>query len=233
MIRANDEQLRQLLLGQQQVMQETYDILNAEQRKDDVLAAVVLSSRGHHPNRIARLDPSRVFSAEAIEAMCVRYRMRFLDAARFKGDLAPRAIYELRHLELRSEAPLKGFRIMAPAAGFKRSKNSLDPLLFVGVGTDHYYLVHRGKLDLSSWREVAVWPLRSAWQAAAMLCVIAASLSLAVPNEWVGSISPELWGGHRLVALLFCTMVLASITAFCWLTFGGKFSREVWNDHRS
>jgi hypothetical protein len=233
MIRANDEQLRQLLLGQQQVLQETYEILGTEQRKDDVLAAVVLSSRGHHPNRIARLDPTRVYSLEALEAMCVQYRLRFLDAGRFKGNLSPRAIYELRHLEYRSEAPLKGFKIMAPAVGFKRPKTDLDPLLFVGVGAEHYYLVHKGKLDITPWRAVMAWPFRSPWQLAAVVLVLAGALSLLVPNAWMGSLSPEHWGGYRLTALLFSSMVLASITSFCWFTFGGKFSREVWNDHRS
>ena len=67
MIRANDERLRQLLLGQQQVLLEVQEVLDAEQKKDDVLSAVVLSSKGDHINRIERLDPDRVFSEEAIQ----------------------------------------------------------------------------------------------------------------------------------------------------------------------
>src|SRR6187551_291762 len=102
MIRANDERMRQLLIGQQQVLQEVNEVLDAEQKKDDVLSAVVLSSKGDYINHIQRLDPDRVFSEEDIRKLCVTYRLRFLDAGRFKGPLPPRALYELRRLELRA-----------------------------------------------------------------------------------------------------------------------------------
>ena len=80
MIRANDERLRQLLLGQQQVLQEVQDVLDAEQKKDDILSAVVLSSKGDHINHIQRLDPERVFSEESIRRLCVAYRLRLASA---------------------------------------------------------------------------------------------------------------------------------------------------------
>ena len=62
MVPTNDERLRQLLLGQQRLMEEVQGILDGEQRKDDHLAASVLASQGDHINRIQRPDPDRIFS---------------------------------------------------------------------------------------------------------------------------------------------------------------------------
>ena len=164
MIRANDERLQRILLGQLQVVEEVHGILEEEEKKDDVLRAVVLSSRGHHINHIARLDPERVFREDAIRRMCIKHRLRFLDAGLFKGSLPPRALFELRRLEARSDGPLGGFKVMAPAARFRLCDSDADPLLFVPVGTDHFYLVHKWGNDLSPMRTLRAWPLRGPLQ---------------------------------------------------------------------
>lgn len=233
MIRANDERLRQLLLGQQQVLQEVQDVLDAEQKKDDVLSAIVLSSKGDHINHIQRLDPDRVFSEDSIRRLCVTYRLRFLDAGRFKGPLPPRALYELRRLELRSSVPLKGFKVMAPASRFRLCDGDADPFLFVPVGPKHYYLVHRWGNPLSSLRAIAAWPWRGAAELAVSVFMLALAAACLLPNRMIGAdAAQEWWGAHRWLALLWTTMVLASITVFAWFAFFGKFSRQAWNDHR-
>ena len=232
MIRANDDQLRELLLGQQQLMQEAFSILETEEKKDDVLSAVVLSSRGEQINRIARLDPERVFSESALQKICVAYRLRFLDAGYFKGSLPPRALYELRRLEARAQVPLKGFKILAPAVRFRSSRASVDPLLFVVVGPQHYYLVHKWGPGLTLLRAMLAWPLRSAGHLAISVAIVAIGVSAVLPNQAVGSLATDWWGSQRFLALLWSTMVLASLTAFSWLTFRGQFSKDVWKDHR-
>lgn len=233
MIRANDERLRQLLLGQQQVLQEVQDVLDAEQKKDDILSAVVLSSKGDHINHIQRLDPERVFSEESIRRLCVAYRLRFLDAGRFKGPLPPRALYELRRLELRSAAPLKGFKVMAPASRFKLCDSNSDPLLFVPVGPKHYYLVHRWGGDLSPWRILQAWPLRGPVELACSVIALAMLAAALLPGRMIGADPAQAWwGAHRVLALLWTSTVFASFTVFAWFAFFGKFSRQAWRDHR-
>lgn len=233
MIRANDERLRQLLLGQQQVLQEVQEVLDAEQKKDDLLSAVVLSSKGDHVNHIERLDPDRIFTAQAVYRLCVTYKLRFLDAGHFKGTLPPRALYELRRLELRTAVPLKGFKILAPAGRFKLCDSEADPFLFVAVGPEHYYLVHRWGSHLSPWRAVMAWPWRGPSELAVSVLLLAVVCAALLPNRMIGA-DPALawWGGHRLLALLWTSMVLAGSTVFAWFAFFGKFSREAWRDHR-
>lgn len=233
MIRANDDRLRHILLGQQQVLREVQDVLDAEQKKDDVLSAVVLSSKGDHINRIQRLDPDRVFSESAIRKLCVTHRLRFLDAGRFKGTLPPRALYELRRLELRAAEPLKGFKILAPAARFKLCDSNADPFLFVPVGPKHYYLVHRWGPDLSPFRAAIAWPLRGPGELAATVLLFAVLAACMLPNQLIGADPAQAWwGAHRVLALLWTSVVLGSSVIFAWFAFFGKFSRQAWNDHR-
>jgi hypothetical protein len=230
---ANDERLREILLGQEALLRDVEAVLREEQDKDDVLRAAVLSSQGEGINRIHRMDPDRVFTIDGIRSLCVRYRLRFLDAGRYKGTLPPSALYHLRALESRAEAPLKGFKIMAPASRFKLCDSNADPLLFVPIGPKHFYLVHKWGNHVSPLREALVWPLKGPVELSVALVVLAALAAGLLPNNVIGA-SPELpwWGAHRALAMLWTSMVFASFTVFAWFTFFGKFSREAWRDPR-
>lgn len=212
-------------------MHEVQEILSREQDRDDVLRATVLSSKGHRVNRIPRLDPDRVFHVSAIRALCVRYRLRFLDAGRFKGTLPGAAILELRRLEARSEGPLRGFKVMAPAARFKLCDSDADPLLFVAVGPEHYYLVHKWGRDLHAWRAFVLWPLRGPLQGVATLLALALVAAALLPNTVIGAAgSAPWWGAHRMLAALWTVMLTAGFASFGWFAFFGKFSDSAWND---
>lgn len=230
MLRANDERLQRLLRGQERLVQEAYDILQEEQKKDDVLRAIVLSSHKPTVNHIVRLDPERVFHVQNIRTMCIRYRLRFLDAGRFKGELPSRALYELRRLESRSDAPLGGFKVMAPASRFKLCDSDADPMLFVPVGVDHYYLVHKWGKDLSWHRAVLAWPLRGMMQLALSMSLIAMGAAALLPTWLLTSdTTATWWGAHRFIALLWTMGICTSFTLFSWFTFFGQFSRSAWN----
>lgn len=233
MLSANEERLRAILLGQEQLLQEAHAILAEEQVHDDVLRAAVLSSKGHRVNRIKRLDPARVFHVDAIRALCVRYRLRFLDGARFKGHIPGAALVELRRLESRSPEPLRGFKVMAPAVRFKTCDSNADPMLFVAVGPEHYYLVHRWGADMHPLRAWLCWPLRGPAQAITSVLVLALIAAAALPNMFVGA-DPAMpwWGSHRLLAALWTVMLSAGFGSFGWFAFLGRFSSTCWNDPR-
>ena len=233
MIPTNDERLRQLLLGQQQLMEEVEGILAEEQRKDDHLSAAVLSSRGDHINHILRPDPDRIFSEKDIQRLCVAYKLRFLDAGRFKGKLPPRALYELRRLEARSPEALQGFKIMAPAKRFKLCDSDADPFLFAPIGPKHYCLVHHWGRHVSPWRLLLVWPWRGPVELGVSVLLMALLIGAAVPNHLLG-VGPGMawWGAHRVLGMVWLTFVLAGFTTFAWFAFFGMFSRRAWRDHR-
>lgn len=236
MIHANDERLQRLLMGQERFLQEVHGILEEEQKKDDILRAVVrsdahrASTRGS-VNRIARLDPDRVFHIGSIRRLCVRYRLRFLDAGRYQGELPPRALYELRRLEARAEGPLRGFKVMAPAGRFTLCDSDADPLLFVPVGKEHYYLVHKWGGDLRWYRALLTWPLRDPLRLAVSVLLLAMLGAALLPTS-VLTHAPDAgwWGLHRLLALIWTSMVAASFTVFSWFAFFGQFSSDAWDN---
>jgi hypothetical protein len=229
----DDQRLHEILLGQQTFLREVEAVLRVEQDKDDVLRAAILSSRGEAVNHIRRLDPSRVFTQDSIRVMCVRYRLRFLDAGRYKGTIPSAAVFQLRTIEGRAEAPLRGFKIMAPASRFKLCDSNADPLLFIPIGPRHYYLVHKWGADVSPLRAVTAWPFKGPVELAVGVLLLGLLGAALLPNAVIGA-SPELpwWGAHRVLAILWTSMVFASFTVFAWFTFFGKFSRDAWRDPR-
>lgn len=224
------ERLERLLLGQENVMEEVFLLLHDEQKQDDLLKAIVLSSMKEQPARIAGVDPERVYHRESIKTMCVRYRLRFLPGGLFKGPIPNQAIYALRLLERKAEAPLNSFMVMAPARRFKLCDSEVDPLLFVPIGNDLYFLVHKWGKDISPVRNILNWPLRTPAHLAALVVSCAVILSMLVPN-WLLTSDPSasFWGFHRVLFVFWSTMVCASFTVFGWFAFFGQFSAEAWN----
>ncbi|MEO8590508.1 MAG: hypothetical protein ABI432_14120 [Flavobacteriales bacterium] len=223
------DRLERMLRGQLQLVEQVHQWLREEQKHDDILRAVVLSSRKERAAVIHGIDPDRVFSATTIRKLCVKYRLRFLDGALYKGQLPNQAVQAVRVLERKADAPLTSFKIMAPAERFRLCDSEVDPLLFVPLGKDTYYLVHKWGNDLAWHRVLLNWPFRSPVQL--MLSVLLAAMVLAslVPSQWLSPDAPVFFNGQRLMLLFWSTMVCAGFTAFGWFAFFGQFSAQAWN----
>ncbi|MBP6644068.1 MAG: hypothetical protein KA186_13320, partial [Flavobacteriales bacterium] len=128
------------------------------------------------------------------------------------------------------EAPLTSFMLMAPASRFKLCDSELDPLLFVPMDNDLYYLVHKWGNDLGPIRRIVNWPLRTPAHLATLVVLFGLVLSLFVPTGILTSDpSASFWGLHRLLFLFWSIMVSASFTVFGWFAFFGQFSNDAWN----
>lgn len=224
------ERLERMLLGQANVLEEVHHLLYDEQKQDDLLRAMVLSSMDERPVRITGMDPERIFHRDTIRTLCIRYRLRFLPGGLFKGPVPSTAIYALRGLERKAGSPLKSFMVMAPAGRFKLCDSEVDPLLFVPLGNDRFYLVHKWGSDLSAARRILNWPVRTVAHLAILVLLFAAVSSMLVPTHWMTTDpTATFWGAHRMLFLLWTTMVSASFTVFGWFAFFGQFSAEAWN----
>lgn len=218
------ERLSRILRGQEALLTEVHQLLAEEQKQDDVLRAVVLSSRGHRPVSIVDPDPERIYHIDIIRGLCVRYRLRFLEAGLFKGPLPLQAVHAIRQLERSAPGPLSSFMIMAPASRFRLCDGEADPLLFVPLGDDRYYLVHKWGNDLSRTRAWITWPVRTPLNLTLTVVMLAMLVALAIP----GSVLQQ-WGVHRASLMIWNTMVFGSFTVFGWMAFFGQFSTEAWN----
>lgn len=218
------ERLERFLLGQHTLLTEVHQWLEEEQKHDDILRAVVLSSRKERPVKIEGLDPDRIFSLGTIRESCIKYRLRFLDGGLFKGEIPLQAVHAIRELERHAQEPLSSFKIMAPAERFKLCDSEVDPLLFVPVATDAYYLVHKWGSDLSPLRVLRGWPTRAPSNLAFTVTAFAALIALIIPGYVL-----ETWQVNRMIFMIWCTMVCYSFTLFGWFAFFGQFSVHCWN----
>src|SRR6476620_2382182 len=88
------------------------------------------------------LETDRIFHVSHIRKVCIDYRLRFLDSQMFRHEFPDEAITQIRTLEQKHGTDLGGFRIIAPTKAF-HLHNYNDPLLFVPIGNDYYYLIHQ------------------------------------------------------------------------------------------
>ncbi len=126
------------------------------------ISARVENSQGEAINLLDpnQLSAARIFHINQIKTICINYRLRFLDAKFFKGDLPAQAISEIRHIESSHQIDLKGFKIMAPSKLFVLKKTD-DPLLFVPIANDYYYLICKWGNDLHPLRKLLAWPTKN------------------------------------------------------------------------
>lgn len=224
------DRLERVLRGQHQLMDQVHNWLQEEEKHDDILRAVVLSSNKQDTVDPARLDPQRIYHSDAIKALCIKYRLRFLDAGLFKGDIPDQAVVAIRDLERRVGEPVTSYKMMAPSARFKLCDSEVDPLLFVPVGNDRYYLVHKWGNDLGWQRVLSGWAFRTPAHLAASVLMLSVVLTALVPAHLITS-NPDVgfWGGHRVLFFFWISTVCTSFTVFAWFAFFGQFSDRSWN----
>lgn len=227
--RTERERLEQVLIGQTELMFEVHLWLEEEQKRDDLIRALVLSSRKQHVVGINGIDPDRIFSLDTIERLCVKYRLRFLDGGLYKGEVPSQAVQAIRSLERKAEGPLTSFMVMAPAQRFKLCDSEVDPLLFVPIGNERYYLVHKWGNDLSRVRSLAYWPVRSPLRLIATVFLLAFICAMAVPTSLIAPEAASFFNGQRLLMLFWSVMVFGGFTVFGWFAFFGQFSTQAWN----
>ncbi len=223
------ERLEKVLLGQSELVYQVHLWLDDEQKRDDLIRALIRSSRKEHVVHVHGIDPDRVYSEATIRDLCIKYRLRFLEGALYKGEIPPQAVQAVRVLERKADGPLVSFMVMAPASRFKLCDSEVDPLLFIPLGEGRYYLAHKWGKDLTMERAIRYWPVRR--PANLILCVLALAilLSAVVPSYMISPDRSDFFTGKRLLLLFWSTMFFAGFTVFGWFAFFGQFSNHSWN----
>ena len=109
-----------------------------------------------------QLETDKIFHLVQIKKVCIDYRLRFLDIKYFKGNIPQEAVQKITQLEKDHRTTLDGFKIMAPSVLFRLKKTD-DPLLFVPLGNDYFYLIHKWGDDMSFFRKAWAWPFKNIW----------------------------------------------------------------------
>ena len=173
-----------------------------------------------------KLSKSRIYHIDHIKNVSIDYRLRFLDIKYFKNKLPIEALKQIKKLEKEHKTKLSEFKIMAPSVLFRLEKKD-DPLLFVPLGNEYYYLIHKWGNDLHPFRKALMWPFKNIWNL--LLAVLALSwvfteltpLSLFTKNQNDSSY----W-----MLLFFMFKAIASIVLYFGFALGKNFNPAIWDN---
>lgn len=171
------------------------------------------------------LDTSRIYHLDHIRKICIDYRLRFLDLGYFKPALPDEAKDAIQHLESGHQTRLQGLKIIAPSRLFKLEDKD-DPLLFVPMGNNYYYLVHKWGNDLHPLRKWLVWPFKNVGNLTLVVLLASYLLTLLVPD---GLFSKDNSATEFWMIFFFMFKSLAAIVIYYGFAMGKNFNPAIWN----
>ncbi len=216
---------------QEQVLQAFQEILSNDLKTELKLEqALQTPPQGPVPNiDTSKLDQFQIFHLSHIRKLAVDYRLRFLDAHLFKGEIPAEAMSKLKAIQRRQEENLSHFKIMAPASLFELGFKDKDPLLFMPLGNNLYYLVHKWGRDMHPLRKLAVYPFRSIGSLIKSMFLFAFLFQLFIPTDVIN-------GGYegqsftiRVWMVLHVFIALAGIAAMLGYPYLKNFNSVLWN----
>ena len=203
-------------------------LANAQPNDNAFLAGITsILARPESTNAfdIDRLATERIYHLDTIRDICIDYRLRFLDLKYFKNDLPQEAFDKIAALEMEHDTTLTGFKVMAPSKLF-RLKNTDDPLLFVPLGNDYFYLIHQWGDDLHPFRKALMWPFKNIWNLLLTLLVVSWGVTLITPMAIFTKTTS--WTTFWMV-YFFNFKAIASVVLFSGFALGKNFNPAIWN----
>ena len=183
------------------------------------------SNKNYNQFDFDQLETNRIFHRDAIKQICIDYRLRFLDLSYFKADVPVEAIEKIQGLEKDHNTELKHMKIVAPSKLFKL-KNADDPLLFVPIGNDYYYLIHKWGNDLHPLRRLMMWPFKNIVTSTLSILLLSLLLTAMMP---LGLFSSEPNSSDFLLIFLFMFKSVAAVVIYYAFAAGKNFSRAIWD----
>ncbi len=171
------------------------------------------------------LETGRIYHLDQIRSICIDYRLRFLDLKYFKPRLPDSARAAIRALEAAHDTRLEGLKVIAPSRLFKLEDRD-DPLLFVPLGNNYFYLVHKWGNDLHPLRRWLVWPFRNVANLAAVVLLVSYLATLLVPG---GLFSKNDSAAEFWIIFFFMFKSLAAVVIFYGFALGKNFNPAIWN----
>ena len=218
-------------ISESDLLAEIKNLLDQDDLKDELIYNQLQSPVETDRNAfdIDLLETDRIFHLDHIKAICIDYRLRFLDSKLFKGTTPYEAVIKIKALEKEHNTVIEGFKIMAPSKLFKL-ENADDPLLFAPIGNGYYYLIHKWGNDLSPLRKLAVLPFKNFENLMAFTALVSLIASFFVPN---GLLSPETSGVQFLLIFLFMFKSVAAVVLYYSFAAGKNFNNAIWDSKYS
>jgi len=173
-----------------------------------------------------KIDSNRLFHVDQIRKICIDYRLRFLDFNFFKGGVPDEAYTKLKEFELNHPDLDLNIKMMAPTKLFQL-ENYDDPLMFVSLGNNYYYLIHKWGNDMSYFRKIFMWPFKNIYNILVYIAIISLFFTTFVPDGiFFYKNNPEI---QFFVVFLFMFKSLAAIFIYFGFAMGKNFNENIWN----
>ena len=179
----------------------------------------------HNDFDFDQLETKRIFHRDTIKKICIDYRLRFLDLDYFKGDVPVETIESIQALEKAHKTELQNMKIVAPSKLFKL-KNTDDPLLFVPIGNEYYYLIHKWGNDLHPLRQLLMWPFKNIVTSILSILLLSLVLTSLMPLSLFRA-EPN-WSDFVLI-FMFMFKSIAAVVIYYAFAAGKNFSRAIWD----
>lgn len=175
------------------------------------------------------LDPEKIFHIDQIRKLCTDYRLRFLDSQYFKGEIPYEAIAKIKRIQREEGRELKGFKILAPALMFNLQYQDKDPLLFLQLGKDRYYLVHKWGADLHPLRKLMVLPFRNFKSILISVAALALLVVMAIPDSVYMGPYDQNAGALRVIFFFYLFIAFSGLTLLYGFSRLKNFNSALWN----
>ena len=215
-------------VAQKRLVQEALTILSSDEHAESDIKKRIGRKTLMLSNRLGlqKLDGERIYDYESIEAICVKYRLRFLDSDLFKSEIPAEAIHYIKHVEAKSGIRFERFRIVAPAERFKLFDSTKDPILFAQLPNGKYYFIHQWGDDLSWFQRVLKYPFRHMKSLTISSIAIGTVVALVVPSQFE-SLQAEFF--YRFFMFSMSSSLLLMLAIITGIMYSKDFSENVWN----
>lgn len=197
---------------------------NHDSKKDQI--RISLNKKNDDKNNQLKFDKMKsknIFHKDTIKKICVRYRLRFLDSNLFKGEYPKNITRIITDLESKHDTSLSNFKIMAPSKLFK-IKSPDDPILFVPIGNDYFYLVHKWGKEFNKLRKLMVLPFKNIDNLTIFSILVSVFFAL------VGKlVMPSLTSSEVFILFLFLVKGFIFIFFYMFFLTRRNFSESNWN----
>jgi len=201
------------------------DIWEKEDLKKNRIAKSLNDKNNENFNKMKfeDMETKNIFHKDTIKSICVQYRLRFLDSNLFKGDYPDNITKVISDIEKKHETTLNNFMIMAPSKLFK-IKSPDDPILFIPIGNDYYYLIHKWGEEFNYLRKLLVLPFKNIDNLTVFSILVSVFFAL------VGKLfMPSLSSSEVFILFLFLVKGFIFIFFYMFFLTRRNFSESIWN----
>lgn len=219
----------QVELRQRDILNEAQSILTYEVGTEQSIISRIRNASDEQTkpaHLIQLLDQARIFDLKAIESICTKFRLRFLDSSLFKDEIPAEAIREVKRLEAMTGFQFDSFHIIAPSERFKLKDSTKDPILLAELPNGKYFYIYQWGNDMSWYQHLLKYPFRHMGTLTVSALMIGALITLLVPMQFE-DFKAEFF--YRFFMFSMTSALVLTLAIITGIMYSKDFSENVWN----